>query len=186
MTRPDPLTIASALCVAAHRDQWREGDSPLPYCSHPFDVAHRIRYEGLVEDTELLCAAYLHDVLEATYTEPEEIQRLFGDRVLNLVLEVTRREPTSAEVAGMSREEIYDLRNSILMGEIAEMSPEAQTIKLADRLSNLTAGKSTRRGKRLERYLRQSRQMLELIPKSANKRLWKRLDKLVSKMEDKL
>ena len=178
------ITKAMELCVSGHAGQWRDGDTPLPYASHPFDVVHRLRYEGRVDDEVVLCAGYLHDLLEETAVTEEQIESIFGQEVKDLVLEVTRDEPTEEQTEGLSSQEIYDLRNQMLMDEIKEMSPEAMTIKLADRVSNVNAAKVTRSGKRLEKYVRQSRQMLEIIPKSTNERLWKRLDKLVSKLEE--
>lgn len=177
---------AMEVCVSGHSGQFREGDTPLPYASHPFDVVHRLRYEGGVEDEVVLCAAYLHDLLEETSVTAHQIEESFGEDVKNLVLEVTREEPSEEQTTGLTSDEIYDLRNQMLMDEIRSMSEEAMAIKLADRISNVTAARVTRRGKRLKRYIKQSRQMLEIIPRTANEKLWKRLNKLVSKLEEQL
>lgn len=179
------ISRAMELCVSGHSGQWREGETPLPYATHPFDVVHRLRYEGRVEDETVLCAGYLHDLLEETPVTEDQIEQIFGSPVKDLVLEVTRDEPNEEQTEGLSSQEIYELRNQMLMDEIMEMSVDAMSIKLADRISNLTAAKATRSGKRLIRYIRQSRQMLEIIPVQTNERLWKRLNKLVTKLEEK-
>lgn len=72
----------------------------------------------------------------------------------------------------MSKAEIWALRSDMLLAEIAQMSPDAQQIKLADRLSNLREGFRTKAGEKLARYIRQSRQILEIIPREVNPGLW--------------
>jgi len=44
---------------------------------------------GWVNDPEILAAALLHDTLEDTDTSPEDLEPNFGEKVLNLVQEVT-------------------------------------------------------------------------------------------------
>jgi (p)ppGpp synthase/HD superfamily hydrolase len=52
------------------------------------------------------------------------------------------------------------------------MSPAAQTVKLADRLSNVREGKRTKRNGKLERYLAQTRRILEIVSRDVNPGLW--------------
>ncbi|MEQ1934568.1 MAG: hypothetical protein ABL962_11950, partial [Fimbriimonadaceae bacterium] len=72
----------------------------------------------------------------------------------------------------LSPEELYDLRNTLLLDEIREMGDEGQTIKLADRLSNLISAEKTRTPEKLSRYHLQAGQMLEIIPRDRNPALW--------------
>lgn len=81
--------------------------------------------------TEMICAAYLHDVVEDTPITIEQIQEKFGDTVAGLVGELTdvyvkedyrhlnRRERKKKEVERQST-----------------MSKDAKTIKLADVIDN--------------------------------------------------
>lgn len=91
-------------------------------------------------------------------------------------------EPTEAQREGLSKDEIWEMRTALLLDEIKAMSPEAQLIKLCDRLSNLTEAKATRTGKRLQRYVRQSRMILRAIPPASSPSAWAELDALVSSM----
>jgi (p)ppGpp synthase/HD superfamily hydrolase len=128
-----------------------------------------MRYVGLVEDEELLCAALLHDVLEESNVTEQQLSELFGASVAELVAEVTRFEP---DTTGLGEEERYELRTKIFLEEIAKMSERAHTIKLADRLSNLRQARVTRPKKKLARYIEQTKLILDLIPRGVNPALW--------------
>lgn len=155
-----------------HKNQYRDGEHPLPYITHPIDVLVNLRYVGGVTDEDLMCVAMLHDVVEETGTPLEEIEDRFGLRVRELVQELTRREPTPEETAEKSEEQVWKLRAAMLLKEIARMSPEAKTVKLADRLSNVIEAQRTKKGHKLDRYIAQSRSILGIIPKETNEGLW--------------
>jgi (p)ppGpp synthase/HD superfamily hydrolase len=167
-----PLQEAVAVAARVHGDEDREGETPLPYLSHVMDVLQNLRYVGGVTDQDLLVAAALHDTVESGGIKLSEIQSKFGSRVGGLVGELTRREPGQTETAGMTRDEIWTLRSSILLAEIQGMSDDAQKVKLADRLSNVQEGKRSKTKKKLDRYLAQSRKILEIIPRKRNPGLW--------------
>jgi (p)ppGpp synthase/HD superfamily hydrolase len=139
-----------------------------------------MRYIGGVEDPELLAAAALHDVLETTPTKSADLQKRFGDRVADLVQQVTRSEPTLEEIAGLTDEQVWKLRHKRLMAEIAKMGAEAKQIKLADRSSNLTCALATRKGDKRERYLMQSAEMLKLIGREVSPALWDSVNSMLN------
>ncbi len=167
------LDAAIRFAAERHEGQWRDGEFPLPYITHPVEVLLNLRHVGKVTDEAVLLAAILHDLLEETTTTLAELAELFGDRTAELVRQVTRDEPTEVEVAGLSKDEIYELRTSRFLEEIARMSPDAQMVKLADRLSNLREAKRTRSEGRVERYKVQTKRILKFIPESVNPALWR-------------
>lgn len=69
-----------------HEGQYRISEEP--YIIHPVEVAKILA--GLKVDSHTLQAAFLHDILEDTDTQPEEIEKLFGKDVLTLVQGVTK------------------------------------------------------------------------------------------------
>ncbi len=69
-----------------HEGQYRISEEP--YIIHPVEVAKIL--VGLKVDSHTLEAAFLHDILEDTDTQPEEIEKLFGKDVLSLVQGVTK------------------------------------------------------------------------------------------------
>ena len=182
MGRPD-LQEALRWAAEKHFGQWREGEAPLPYLCHPVDVLCTVRTVGGVTDDAILCAAALHDVVEETDGTSQEVHAKFGGKVGKLVDELTRYEPGPEETAGMSKDEIWTLRARYLLDEIAAMSPEAQIVKLADRIANLRDARDTKKGKKLARYVVQSRRILEIVPKAVNKPLWEALKSEITKKE---
>lgn len=69
-----------------HRGQTRKYTG-RPYWLHCAVVAEIVK--EVVDDEEVIAAAYLHDVVEDTTRTVLDVQREFGDRVAQLVSEVT-------------------------------------------------------------------------------------------------
>ncbi len=154
-----------------HFDQFRDGKPAIPYICHPIDVLTKARYIGKITDENILIACVLHDVIEECNTSPAKIKQRFGDSVCRLVTEVTRNEPTELERSGLSSKQIWQLRTARLFDEIKVMSDNAKIIKLADRLSNVEEAKCTRVGHKLDRYFRQTKEILRLIHPKINPHL---------------
>ena len=121
--------ILKAACFAAykHRNQRRKDEERTPYINHPISVAKIISEIGNVEDPEVLAAALLHDTLEDTKTTPEELIDNFGERVCNLVQEVTD-DKTLPKLERKQRQ----------IDHAKEISEGAALIKLGDKISNVT------------------------------------------------
>jgi len=111
-----------------HAGQNRQ--SGEPYIYHPLAVARILAEMRL--DATTLCAAILHDVIEDTSVGKEEIARLFGRDVAELVDGVSKFQ----KVEGMSRAErqAESVRKLLLA-----MAQDLRVIlvKLADRLHNV-------------------------------------------------
>src|SRR5574344_2146683 len=69
-----------------HEGQYRVSEEP--YIIHPVEVAKIL--VDLKVDNHTIMAAFLHDILEDTETQPEEIRENFGEDVLNLVQGATK------------------------------------------------------------------------------------------------
>lgn len=122
------LDKAYALADEAHAGQLRScGD---PYISHPVAVAAILVDLGL--DTESLVAALLHDVVEDTDIELEQISAQFGQDVAFLVDGVTKL--TRMKFSSMEEKQSENLRKMLLA-----MSKDVRVmlIKLCDRLHNV-------------------------------------------------
>src|SRR6185295_13173069 len=89
MTEGLPL-ILEALEFASlkHRDQRRKDADASPYINHPIALANTLAGEGVMDDV-VLAAAILHDTLEDTQTTPAELREHFGERIADIVAEVT-------------------------------------------------------------------------------------------------
>jgi len=166
------LQEALEFAVRAHAGQDRDGEVAPPYACHPIEVMLNLRYIGGIADEDLLIVALLHDTLEETSTRCSDIENGFGPRVSALVQELTRQEPDAAEIAGMSRDEVWKLRAGMLLAEIEKMSPDAQVVKLADRLSNVREARIAKSASKFERYVGQTEKLLAIIPRKRNSELW--------------
>jgi GTP pyrophosphokinase len=122
------LTRAFDYAAQAHSGQLRQSGQEFIY--HPWGVAKILA--GLQLDEATLAAALLHDVVEDTSTEIEELRAEFGEEVANLVEGVTKL----TRVKFQSREHAEAENYRKLIVAMAE-DLRVILIKLADRLHNL-------------------------------------------------
>ncbi len=115
-------------CVDHHLGQKRLTNEE--YYIHPYNVAKIIVTLGM--DSQSIAAALLHDVVEDTDVEIDEIKRLFGDDVALLVDGVTKIGRLN--ISSKEQEQAESLRKMLIaMGKDIRVI----IIKLADRLHNM-------------------------------------------------
>ena len=119
-------TILSAARYAAekHANQRRKGGEP--YLNHLIEVAYLVSTALSETDANLLVAALLHDSIEDVGVTAAELTERFGQDVTCLVLEVT----DDKSLPKMERKRLQ-------IEHASKLSVRAQTIKLADKISNL-------------------------------------------------
>ena len=126
------LTIierAASYAKAAHEsiDQRRKFTNK-PYIVHPRAVAEIVA--SVTDDKEMICAAWLHDVVEDTPRTIEQITDEFSKPIARLVDELTN---VTINLHG-NREKKAEVNRAHTAG----ISRRAKTIKLADVIDNLT------------------------------------------------
>ncbi len=127
---PNLLARAVALAASAHLDQVdKSGD---PYVLHPIRVMLHIREQGWPEVVQ--AAAALHDVVEDTDVEAQEVEDL-DPEVLRLVLLVTRREWEEEGCDGVMQTRKEEYAKFIRR---ACSDPASRAIKEADIRDNLS------------------------------------------------
>lgn len=109
--------------------------SGLPYTVHLKEVADIVR-EIYPLDTEVIIAAAAHDVAEDVFPVNsvysfEWLTNLFGARVARIVDELTDVYTHEAYPKIVRRE-----RKALEAARLGKVSPEAQTVKVADLISN--------------------------------------------------
>ena len=124
----DKIAMAYRLAEKAHGGQQRQ--SGEPYISHPLAVAEIL--VGLGMDSDCICAALLHDVVEDTDITLEILQKKFGHDVALMVDGVTKIKKLS--FASKEDKQSENIRKMLLA-----MSEDIRVIiiKLADRLHNI-------------------------------------------------
>lgn len=123
---PHAWQAAASFAARAHQHQLRK-DGRTPYVAHPVRVAMTVAFVfGCIDET-VLAAALLHDTIEDTGTDYDDLEQAFGRDVAGIVAALTKnkalREP--------EREHEYDQR-------LAAAGWRAALIKLADCYDNLT------------------------------------------------
>lgn len=119
--------VAKALDFAtkAHGDQVRKYTGE-PYTNHLVEVMNIVR--TVKSDDSMLAAALLHDTIEDTSVTEADVRREFGSRIAQLVVELTDiSKPEDGNRA---------FRKAMDRDKLATVSNDAQTIKLADLISN--------------------------------------------------
>jgi len=120
--------VAKEFARQAHRDQFRKYKKEA-YIEHPIRVAALVK--TVPHTPEMLCAAYLHDVVEDTGVSLEEIEQKFGRKVADLVGELTD-EFVKENYRHLNRSK----RKEKEVERQSKISREAKTVKLADVIDN--------------------------------------------------
>ncbi len=113
---------------AKHKYQKRKDGSP--YIIHPLAVAQVVAEMGL--DIDAILGALLHDCIEDTDASHEDIEKIFGTTVAELVEGVTKL--TRADFSTSEQAQMENLRKMFMA-----MSKDIRVvlIKIADRLHNM-------------------------------------------------
>ena len=130
MPSADMALIDKAVEYANAKHQYQKRKDGSPYIIHPLAVAEIVAEIGL--DMDAILASLLHDCIEDTDASHEDIEKLFGTTVAELVegvTKLTRTDFTTSEQAQME-----SLRKMFMA-----MSKDIRVvlIKIADRLHNM-------------------------------------------------
>ncbi len=149
----DLVVRALSFATGMHRDQRRKNVAQTPYIEHPIEVM-RLLWDAQVGDPVVLAAALLHDTLEDTEATPELLTATFGPEVATVVGHVT-------DDKNIPKHE----RKRLAIAHAPFAPPQAQLVKLADRIANCAglaaeppAGWSPRR---IGQYYDWSRQVVD-------------------------
>lgn len=122
------LKKAYSVSTNAHMNQLRA--SKEPYITHPLTVA------GILADMKLdeisIAAGLLHDVIEDSQYSRDDLTRLFGQEISDIVWGVTK-------ISKISEVDVEDAQAETLKKMILAMTADVRVIliKLADRLHNV-------------------------------------------------
>lgn len=173
---------AAMLAALFHAGQYRKY-SEEDYIVHPYEVYKELE-NHLQENTllseytdleiSMLCAALLHDSIEDTPIKDKDIEDVTDKDTLRIIKELTN--PSKGVKAPRA------VRKQMDRDHLQEVSNEAKTIKLIDRILNLTDIKTCPEKDFVQLYASESRQLLDSL-KGTNETLELRLLKLIEDLE---
>lgn len=122
---PDLWRRAASFAAKMHLGQFRR-DGVTPYAAHPARVAMTVAVVLGCDDPETLAIAYLHDVIEDTTADYEDLLDAFGPTVADGVAALSK----NAALPSARREAAYD-------EGLEAASWRAKLVKLADVIDNM-------------------------------------------------
>ena len=130
MPGADMTLIDRAVDYANTKHQFQKRKDGSPYIIHPLAVAEVVAEMGL--DMDAILASLLHDCIEDTDASHEDIEKIFGTTVAELVEGVTKL--TRADFSTKEQAQMENLRKMFMA-----MSKDIRVvlIKIADRLHNM-------------------------------------------------
>lgn len=111
--------------IKAHYLQVRKSEKDKPMIIHPINVGHILKEYGF--DENVIAAGYLHDVVEDTKYEQNDILKEFGDDISSLVM--TASEPDKS----LS----WEKRKQHTIDTIKKLDLRHKAVVCADKISNL-------------------------------------------------
>ena len=125
------LQNAIAFATRAHAGQLRK-DGITPYISHPLRVAFTVAELFQCHDQHVLSAAVLHDTIEDTTKDFDDLVDAFGSEVAKIVAALTK----DSRLPEREREEQY-------FNKLKEANWKVRLVKLADAYDNLCDSKTS-------------------------------------------
>jgi hypothetical protein len=113
---------ALAYAVEQHAGQRRDADG-APFILHPIEVATLLADAGAPD--HVVAAGVLHDTVEKTSAEPEDLRDRFGPRITSLVMALSE----DPEISG------YTARKAALRDQVCAAGDEALMVFAADKVS---------------------------------------------------
>jgi (p)ppGpp synthase/HD superfamily hydrolase len=119
--------VRQAMASAAGWHFWQKRKyTGEPYFNHCHAVAELVR--SVPHDEAMICAAYMHDLVEDTEVSYQNLLDWYGHDIAGLVMQLT---DVSTKLDGNRKQ-----RKALDREHIAKASPRAKTIKLADLIDN--------------------------------------------------
>ncbi len=106
-----------------HKGQFRK-DCKTKYFEHLKNVVSELKSMGIVND-DILCAGWLHDTIEDTDTDYDEIHKKFNKKIADYVASVTK----DTRLIKQKQEKAY-------ISQLKKASWQAKVVKLGDVIAN--------------------------------------------------
>lgn len=159
---------AKQYAIEAHHGQKRKGANE-DYVHHPIRVAETLRESGFPE--AVVCAGYLHDVVEDTEVTRQNLDKEFGKEVANIVMAHTE-----------DKEKSWQERKQHTINMVRTAPLNVKALVVADKWDNLQsiqAGLVTQ-GKQLWDLFNAGYERQKWYYESVEKAMWENLEDRVA------
>ena len=120
---------AMAFALKAHSGQKRK-QTNNPYILHPIESA--VIAQRMCDDEDVIAAAILHDVLEDSDNDFDNLKELFGEKIAKLVASASEDK-----MDNIPAEESWEIRKKETIEKLNYIDNLAKIVIFSDKLSNL-------------------------------------------------
>lgn len=125
---------AYSVAIRAHNSQFR--DDTQPYIIHPLRVAIIVVSIAEIHESDVVCSALLHDVVEDSTITNENIEEMFGEKIASYVKALTSERSPNETI----KEKIK--RKQATYKKAKKANYVIRAIKVADYLDNMVSWKN--------------------------------------------
>ncbi len=123
MKKMELIKNAEIFAKRKHKGQFRK-DGVTPYSKHLGDVISELKVMGITNN-DIICAGWLHDTIEDTDTDYDEIHEKFNKKIADCVASVTK----DTRLIKQKQEKAY-------ISQLKKASWQAKVVKLGDIIAN--------------------------------------------------
>ena len=180
-SKKDQEAVRQAYHLAKKSHKGQERDEGVPYVIHCLRVASCLIEELGIKDKNVICAALLHDVVEDTRLQAEEITKEFGHRAGEIVTALTRSKK------GETKKNIYERKYQSFL-EIMKDDKEIKAVKACDWLDNIRSlpyiSKNHPSRAKFKRWFKEAETMYIPLAKTVNASLANKMKKALAKAQE--
>ena len=125
MVSKNKLDLSKQYAKKQHKGQYRKNNK-TPYWRHLQDVVQNLEMMG-IKDESILCSGWLHDSIEDTSSDFDDISKNFGKKIAQIVSDLTKE----TRLPKNQQEKNY-------LKQLSNSSWQAKIVKFADILANVS------------------------------------------------
>ena len=119
------INLSKKYAIKQHKGQYRKNNK-TPYWYHLRDVVNNLEMMG-IKDESILCAGWLHDSIEDTSFDYDDVSKFFGKKIAQIVSDLTKE----TRLPKNQQEKNY-------LKQLSASSWQAKVVKFADILANIS------------------------------------------------
>ena len=127
--------LSKKYAIKQHKGQYRKNNK-TPYWHHLQDVVKNLEMMG-IKDESILCSGWLHDSIEDTSSDFDDVSKNFGKKIAQIVSDLTKE----TRLPKNQQEKNY-------LMQLSTSSWQAKVVKFADILANISDLKNSELNKK--------------------------------------